>query len=307
MNAETFACHASILNDCTKGALDLDRCNNEVYISRLNYLAPFSYTSLLSIKYVYDGLEKYRVNGINNRLEKGHCLIVNNESNVLSECGSGKNLAEVNLGMSIFLTPHIMSEVLQVSKTWTKDLVPEYNQTSPAVMFYDGIIKTDPFVYFLKNQFLILSAISENAELDESYYYGICENLLQFQHNIFKNLYRINKVKYVTRLEILKRVSVAKEIIEDNYLQDFNLDHLAMQCCLSKYFLIKSFKQVFNITPHQLHIRLKINHAKKLLRHKSLSISEVAHSLNYPNIFSFSKQFKSIARCSPTAFKNLET
>jgi AraC family transcriptional regulator len=304
MKAETFAARACILNDSTKDALDLDRCNNQVYISTLNYLAPFSYTSLLSIKYVYAGVEKYKVNGINNKLENGHSLIVNNQSNVLSECGTGKNINEVNLGMSIFLTPSIISEVLEANKTWSKDILSEFSETSAPVMFYDGIIKNNFFVDFLKRRFLRLSYFKEN-ELDEFYYYTLCENLLQFQHNIFSHLYGINKVKRATRQEILKRVLVAKEIIDSNYLQNLDLNFIAKECCLSKYFLIKSFKQVFNITPHQYHIRLKINKAKTLLLHKNISVSEVAHHLNYPNIFSFSRQFQSVTNYSPTAFKNL--
>lgn len=304
MIEETFAGYASILNDSTKDALDLNKCNNQVYISRLNYLAPFSYTSLLSIKYVYDGLERYRVNGVNNKLERGHCLIVNNESDVLSECGTGKNTTEINLGMSTFLTQQIIAEVLEVSKTWTKDILQECNHAKDVVMFYDGIIKNDPFGDFLKNQFFILSNSIKGNELDESYYYTICENLLQFQCNIFKSVYGINKVKYSTRQEILKRVLVAKQIIEDNYLQNLNLNLIAKESCLSKYFLIKSFKQVYNITPHQYHIRLKISKAKKLLRQKKLSVTEVATYLNYPNIFSFSRQFKSATRYSPAVYKN---
>ena len=305
MIEETFAGYASILNDTTKDNLDLNRCNNQAYISRLNYLAPFSYTSLLSIKYVYDGLERYRVNGINNKLENGHCLIVNNESNVLSECGTGKNVTEMNLGMSIFLTQQVIAEVLEVSKTWTKDILQECNNTKDAIMFYDGVIKNDPFAGFLKNQFFILSSSLKRNELDESYYYIICENLLQFQCNIFKSVYGINKVKYSTRQEILKRVLVAKQIIEDNYLQNLNLNWIAKESCLSKYFLIKSFKQVYNVTPHQYHIRLKINKAKKLLRQKKLSVTEVATYLNYPNIFSFSRQFRLVTQYSPVAFKNI--
>ena len=151
---------------------------------------------------------------------------------------------------------------------------------------------------------MILTDSLERNELDESYYYTICENLLQFQYNIFKSLYGINKVKYSTRQEILKRVSVAKEIIEDNYLQNLDLNWLAKESCLSKYFLIKSFKQVYNITPHQYQIRLKINEAKKLLRQKNLSVTEVARYLNYPNIYSFSRQFKLATYYSPVAFKN---
>jgi AraC family transcriptional regulator len=305
MKGETFAGRASILNDSTKDALDLNRCNNQVYISTLNYLAPVSYTSLFSIKYVVDGLERYRVNGVNNKLENGHCLIVNNGSDVLSECGTGKNLYEMNLGMSIFLTPAIVSEVLEANKTWSKDILSVCNETSSSVAFYDGIIRNNSFVDFLKRQFFSLNTSLKDEDLNESYYYTICENLLQFQHNIFRHLYSINKVKYSTRQEILKRVLIAKEIIDNKYLQKLDLDCIAKECCLSKYFLIKSFKQVFNITPHQYHIRLKINRAKILLKHKNISVSEVAEHLNYPNVFSFSKQFRSATMYSPTAFKNL--
>ena len=102
MAEETFARQASILNDLTKYDLNLSRCNNEVYVSKLNYLPPFNYTSPFSIKYVFYGVEKYRVNGVNNELQNGDCLIVNNQSEVLSECGTGKSKNEMNYGMSTF-------------------------------------------------------------------------------------------------------------------------------------------------------------------------------------------------------------
>ena len=305
MKDETFAGKASVLNDSTKDALDLNRCNNQVYISRLNYLAPFSYTSLLSIKYVVDGIERYKVNGVNNKLLNGHCLIVNNGSEVLSECGTGRNLHEVNWGMSIFLTPAIVAEVLEVNKTWSKDLLVTPGKIFAAPLFYDGIIRNNFFTDFLKKQFTGLNNSLSDGELDEGYYYAISENLLQFQHNISRHMYAINKVKLSTRQEILKRVLVAKEMIEDNCLQNVDLNFIAKECCLSKYFLIKSFKQVFNTTPHQYQIYLKINRAKMLLKHKEMSVSDVAAHLNYPNIFSFSRQFRSVTRYSPTSFKNL--
>ena len=154
-------------------------------------------------------------------------------------------------------------------------------------------------------QFTSLNNSLSDGELDEGYYYAISENLLQFQHNISRHMYAINKVKFSTRQEILKRVLVAKEMIEDNYLQNVDLNFIAKECCLSKYFLIKSFKQVFNITPHQYQIHLKINRAKMLLRHKDMSVSDVAAHLNYPNIFSFSRQFRSVTNYSPTSFKHL--
>jgi len=302
---ETFASHVTILNDATKNNLHLNRCSNEVFISNLNYLEPYSYTSHFSIKYVYEGLEQYRINGVNNKLTNGHSLIVNNESDVLSKCGTGKNKKEINLGMSVFLTPQIVSEVLEACKIWPEDILAEYHNNSAIVMFYDGIIKNNRFVDTLRKQFLFLNSSLTNHDLDEAYYYTICEQLLQFQYNIFKKLYGINKVKYSTKQEILKRVLLAKEIIDTNFLQNFDLNYLAKESSLSKYFLIKSFKQIFRVTPHQYHIQLKINKAKELLQYKKLSVSEVASFLNYPNIFSFSRQFRLVTQYSPLRYKEI--
>jgi hypothetical protein len=135
MKTETFASRVSILDDITKSDLDVSRCNNEVFISNLNYLEPYSYTSNFSIKYVYEGVEQYRVNGVNNKLLNGHCLIVNNESDVLAGCGTGKDKKEINLGMSVFLTPMIISEVFEAGKIWSKDILHEYPNTMAPVSF----------------------------------------------------------------------------------------------------------------------------------------------------------------------------
>jgi len=305
MAEETFARQASILDDVTKDDLNLSRCNNQVYVSKLNYLEPFSYTSLFSIKYVFYGVEKYRVNGVNNELKNGHCLIVNNESEVLSECGTGDK-DEVNYGMSTFLTPSIIAEVLQATKVWGKDMLNANESFNKSFLFYDGVIKNNALTDYLKQQFIFFSTSSKANDLDESFYYQLSEHVLHFQYGIFKNLCGINKVKYSTRQEILKRVLKAKEIIDANYYYNLDLNFLAKESCLSKYFLIKSFKQVFNITPHQYQIQLKIKKAKELLMHeKNYEVAEVASTLNYPDIYTFSKQFKNIVQYSPSEFRRI--
>jgi len=303
MAEETFARQASILDDITKDDLNLSRCNNQVYVSKLNYLAPFSYTSLFSIKYVFYGVEKYRVNGVNNELRNGDCLIVNYESEVLSECGTG-NKDEVNYGMSTFLTPSIIAEVLEATKVWGKDILHTNENYYNSFLFYDGVIKNNTLTDYLKQQFIFLNSTVNTRELNESFYYQLSEHLLQFQYCIFKKLCGIDKVKYSTRQEILKRVLKAKEIIDANYYCNPDLNFLSKESCLSKYFLIKSFKQVFNITPHQYQLRLKINKAKELLKdQKNYAVAEVALSLNYPDVYTFSKQFRNIIQCSPSEFR----
>ena len=92
---------------------------------------------------------------------------------------------EINLGMSVFLTPMIISEVWETCKIWPKDILSEYHDTSASVMFYDGVVKNDQFAENLKKRFLLLNSYLKTRDLNEAYYYEICEELLQFQCNIF--------------------------------------------------------------------------------------------------------------------------
>lgn len=306
MTGETFASKPIILDDITKSNLDMVRCNNEVFVSKLNYLAPISYTSLFSVKYVFSGVEKYRVNGVNNVLKKGQCLIVNNDCDVIAECGTGQNKYEMNYGMSSFLTPAMFSEVVQACSVWGNDILEVVETCRFSFLFFDGIIKNNALTNYLERQFIFLNTSTNACDLHENFYYQLCEQVLNFQYGIIKKLCSIHKVKYSTRMEIFKRILKAREIMDATYYQNINLDYIAKECCLSKYFLIKCFKQVFKLTPHQYMIHLKINRAKELLiRDKNIAVAEVAALLNYIDIYTFSKQFKNIVQCSPSDFRNL--
>src|SRR4051794_9408334 len=96
-----------------------------------------------------------------------------------------------------------------------------------------------------------------------------------------------------TRLEIAKRISYAKELLDSQKSETFNLDELATACSLSKFFLIRSFKQVFSKTPHQYFIERKIDRARNLLK-QGRTVTDTAITLGYPDIFSFSRQFRKI-------------
>lgn len=116
-----------------------------------------------------------------------------------------------------------------------------------------------------------------------------------------KRLHRIKRKRMTTRLEVYKRTLRVKLDIDQNCRNQLNLDDLSKRSSMSKFDLIRSFKEAFGITPRKYFIEKRIELAKVCLK-QNQPIMEVAHACGYPDIYSFSKQFKKILGCSPSKY-----
>ncbi len=69
--------------------------------------------------------------------------------------------------------------------------------------------------------------------------------------------------------------------------------------------LSKLFSEVEDVTIEKYFINQKIERVKELLIYDQLSLSEIAHKLNYSSVSYLSNQFKKITGFSPSHYKNL--
>jgi len=75
--------------------------------------------------------------------------------------------------------------------------------------------------------------------------------------------------------EIPVNIQKVIEYIHVYFLDEISLDTLAMVAGISKYHLIKIFKEKTGLSPHQYILRLRVEHAVSLIgRHKELSLSK---------------------------------
>jgi len=114
------------------------------------------------------------------------------------------------------------------------------------------------------------------------------------------HLISINRSRLSTRKEILNRAELAKTYLDQTLTSKFDLEKLAEAVALSKFHLIRCFKEVYKITPQKYFINKKIELSKSLLRDKS--VGEVSQVLGYRDIHSFSRQFKAVTGLSPSMF-----
>ncbi len=93
------------------------------------------------------------------------------------------------------------------------------------------------------------------------------------------------------RLTVQRLLSARNRILNAPF-DDNGLDRLAAVARYSKSHFLRSFRDVFGTTPHDLVIQARMELAKDLIAHSDLAISEVAASVGYESRFAFARSFK---------------
>jgi transcriptional regulator GlxA family with amidase domain len=121
---------------------------------------------------------------------------------------------------------------------------------------------------------------------------AIFEDLLKANREAFKYSKNIQAAKASTRLEIFRRVSLAKNWMEENFNSPITLEDIAAMASMNSQHFLRMFKQVYCITPHQYLIDLKLKKARHLLESTRLTINDICLSVGFESVFSFSILYK---------------
>ena len=81
------------------------------------------------------------------------------------------------------------------------------------------------------------------------------------------------------------------------------LTELGKVACVSRFHLIRMFKQVYGETPHQRLLKLRIEEASRRLRHTEEHIAEIAADCGFANPAHFAAAFRKHAGISPSAYR----
>lgn len=101
-----------------------------------------------------------------------------------------------------------------------------------------------------------------------------------------------------TRLEIHRRLGIAHSYLMENYCSAPSLDELAQVSLLSKFHLLRLYREVYRCTPHQYLMQLRLEQAKVLLK-KGLPPTEVALQLSFSDRRAFTKAFRNVTGIAP--------
>ncbi|MEQ3553929.1 AraC family transcriptional regulator [Pseudonocardia nematodicida] len=99
------------------------------------------------------------------------------------------------------------------------------------------------------------------------------------------------------------RISQVVEILHSRLDVTPDLGELAAVAGLSRFHLLRLFRQKTGETPSAYHRRLRLEQAQRLLRTTSLSVTEIGHRCGYPDPSHFGKSFRRLTGSSPVAYR----
>jgi len=95
----------------------------------------------------------------------------------------------------------------------------------------------------------------------------------------------------------------AEEMLCARLTGDITVKELAIACSLSESHFARCFRKTFGTSVHQWLIRLRIEHAKKLLSETKKTIAEVALLSGFFDQSAFTRTFSKIERMSPSRWR----
>lgn len=102
----------------------------------------------------------------------------------------------------------------------------------------------------------------------------------------------------------LSLAETVKNYIDSNYKQQITLDGLQSQFFCNKYTLIRSFNREYGKSPMAYYRELRLEFAMTALASTNRTVSSIGKELNFPDIYSFSRFFKSLAGISPAKYRS---
>ncbi|HEX8350223.1 MAG TPA: AraC family transcriptional regulator [Hymenobacter sp.] len=275
---------------------------NTVINSRCKYCNWPTHTDQLSLKFSFSGTETYYLKHQKLAVHQDRLLVVNagqpHASSVRSE--------EWVHSFAIYFDPQLVGNLAATCSASDEALLTNPHASSEqTVWFFEQMYTATPS---LRRQLLALKREMElrplsELELEERLH-GILGQLLQtYRRQVNHSSAQLSAVKRSTRLEIYRRLHLAKDFIEDQANEALTLDAIAQASMLSKNHLLKHFRQLFSYSPYQYATTVRLEQAKTLLMQSALSVQEICAHVGFESPSSFGRLFKSSFVLTPHQYR----
>ncbi len=265
----------------------------------------------IGIKYVIQGVENYTVGHEMYGVTDNHFLLLNQYTPFYVFIDT----QEYTNGLCINLSTEMVKDVLQNSEQKDEkllDLPFDFCDESKTIPIMDKIypashssqlgIELQKLASQIEKQ-LIEGDPKDLLLTTDDIYYNLTTALLQSQGKVFNQMSKLKSVKQSTRKELYKRLSVAKEYIDENLDKNIDIQDISRVATISPFHFHRTFKTVYGLSPHQYRIQKRLGKAAELLMDIEHSVTEIAFLTGFNDIHSFSRSFKKEFGVPPTKYR----
>ncbi|NQX57804.1 AraC family transcriptional regulator [Paenibacillus qinlingensis] len=122
-------------------------------------------------------------------------------------------------------------------------------------------------------------------------------------YRIFDTLSVTNKPPASHEHRSLSWLQQGLAYIQIHYAEGITVERVSDYVGVERTHFTKQFSKAFGVPPIQYIQDLKMKEAKHLLSNTEFTLTEIAHSVGYPDLFSFSKAFKKQLGLPPTQYR----
>lgn len=266
--------------------LYFDDKKNAIRVSNIQKIETEIPFSGFAAKLVTSGMEKYYIGNKKFEVNAGEYILGNSQTFANIAINDPKGVK----GLCVDISEEIITEVASFHFENDSD-------------FFKYLFSEKFLVNKYKQQNTVLGyALSELVEITENtselkpafkeeLFYSLAEAVVTDQTVIFNHLSNLNFKKNITNHATFLKLEECRAFILESTIYDIDIDQLAQLAGMSKYHFIRTFKITFNVTPYQLLIQKRLLLAKQLLE-KRTPLVQVAHSIGFSDLASFSKAYK---------------
>ncbi|MNI75295.1 HTH-type transcriptional activator Btr [compost metagenome] len=91
--------------------------------------------------------------------------------------------------------------------------------------------------------------------------------------------------------------------MEIHYAEGITVEKVSAHVGVDRNHFTKQFRKAYGMTPIQFIQELKMKEARLLLEQTDYTLAEIAQSVGYPDLFSFSKAFKKRLGTAPAHYR----
>lgn len=143
------------------------------------------------------------------------------------------------------------------------------------------------------------------TEYSEVTIYSLLMNMLvKFGYNFVNTNDLFPNVRLYKQKEYVQKFNNLMDYIDTHYMEDINLEEIALNTGFSKYHFSRLFKQYTGYTFCDYLCYRRIKAAEELLAKADLSITEVALQTGFPSISTFNRLFKQQKKCTPSEYRS---
>ena len=244
-----------------------------------------------SLKYVVDRCIYYKVGKKEHAVAAGNFLLACKQQHVNAYFDSKQTVKSI----CIDIRPSTVAEAYTVlSAKHDHDFYNYLDGYFKAPQFFESVypIATAPFGIMLNHLATAIANGQASTHITKEWFLELVEKVIFHEYGNCLSLNGIHSAKLETRKEILRRLKIGRQYMDDSFLEAGGINQIAKACSMSEFHFFRSFRQAFGISPYQYLLNKRLELAKELVSQKELSLTAIAAHCNFPDIYTFSKAFK---------------